>query len=101
MGAQVLELDTSIRWPFQVEEAFGRLVRYENQRMLDWINWLRTRNRRERVADVHEAVGRLNSKQLASLTDIPIKVIRQRFTKYVRSGGPVKQSERLLEIASD
>ena len=97
-GAQVLELNTECRWPPEVEAAFAQLVGFELQRMNSWITWLATRNRNERVQDVFSTVGHVNSKVLASLTGIPIKVIRQRFRKFTRRGGRVANKERELLI---
>jgi len=96
IGARVLELDTERRWPAEVEAAFGRLVGFELRRMTDWVVWRDTRNRMERVQDVFQAVGHLNSKSLSSLTGIPLKTIRQRFRQYTRASGRVADAEREL-----
>jgi len=91
LGAEVLEMDTAIRWPLEVEAAFGRLLGLELKRANEYLLWQRTRNREERVDDLYKVVGALNAKQLASLANIPVKVIRQRFKKYLRAGGRVSK----------
>jgi len=96
LGAEVLEMDTSIRWPLEVEVAFGKLLGLELRRFNEYLLWQRTRNREERVDDLNRVVGALNAKQLATLADIPMKVIRQRFKRYLRTGGRVAKDRMRL-----
>lgn len=105
VGVEIIDLDTGIKWPTEVRDAFSRLVQLEMARMQEWSIWLRTRNRAERAADVYQAVGELNAKQLGSLADIPIKVVWQRFQKYLRKSGSHRnrsvEEEHGAETASD